>query len=40
MSFLFHRKTQKAIKWVWIVIASLIVISMVFAYSGGSSLFI
>jgi hypothetical protein len=39
MSFLFHEKTKKAMKWIWIVVASMIVISMVFAYSGGSGLF-
>ncbi len=39
MSFLFDKRTQKAIKWVWIVIAALIIISMVFVYSGGSSIF-
>lgn len=39
MSFLFHKRTQKAIKWVWIGIAVLIILSMVFAYSGGPSLF-
>jgi uncharacterized membrane protein SpoIIM required for sporulation len=37
MSFLFHKNTQKAIKWIWGVIAVLITISMVFAYSGGLS---
>ena len=36
MSFLFHKKTKAVIKWAWIVIAILIIISMVFAYSGGS----
>ncbi len=36
MSFLFDQRTKKAIKWVWAVLAILIVISMVFAYSGGS----
>ncbi len=39
MSFLFQERTRKAIKWVWAVIALLIVLSMVFAYSGGPSLF-
>jgi hypothetical protein len=40
MSFLFHEKTKKAIKWAWIVIAVLIILSMIFAYSGGPELFI
>jgi len=39
MSFLFDKRTQKAVKWVWIVIATLIILSMVFVYSGGSGLF-
>ncbi|MEY2665523.1 MAG: hypothetical protein RLZZ480_628 [Candidatus Parcubacteria bacterium] len=38
MSFLFHERTRKAIKWVWGVIALLIILSMVFAYSGGPAL--
>ena len=39
MSFLFHEKTKKAIKWIWGTIAVLIIFSMIFAYSGGLSLF-
>lgn len=35
MSLLYHRKTKKAIKWIWGIIALLISISMIFAYSGG-----
>jgi hypothetical protein len=35
MSFLFHKKTKTAIKWTWSVIAIIIAISMIFAYSGG-----
>ncbi len=35
MSFLFHKKTKTAIKWIWGVFAVIIIISMVFAYSGG-----
>ena len=35
MSFLFHKNTKKAIKYVWIVIAAIIILSMLFAYSGG-----
>jgi hypothetical protein len=35
MSFLFHKRTQKTIKWVWITVAVAIIISMIFAYSGG-----
>jgi len=26
-------------KWVWVVVAALIIFSMVFAYSGGTALF-
>jgi hypothetical protein len=36
MSFLFNKKSKKAIKWIWAVFALIIIISMVFAYSGGS----
>lgn len=39
MSFLFHKKTKTLIKWIWAVIAVLIILSMVFVYSGGSGLF-
>jgi len=39
MSFLYDKRTKKAIKWIWVTFAALIVISMIFAYSGGSSLF-
>ena len=35
MSFLFDKRTKKAMKWIWIVIAVLIMLSMIFAYSGG-----
>jgi len=35
MSFLFHKKTKTVIKGVWSVIAVIIAISMIFAYSGG-----
>jgi uncharacterized membrane protein SpoIIM required for sporulation len=35
MSFLFHKNTQKAIRWIWGGIAILIVVSMVLTYSGG-----
>ncbi len=35
MSFLYHKHTKRAIKWIWGVIATLIVVSMIFAYSGG-----
>lgn len=38
MSFLFHERTRKTIKWVWAVIAILIILSMVVAYSGGPSM--
>jgi hypothetical protein len=36
MSFLFDKRGQKAIKWVWITFATVIILSMVFAYSGGA----
>jgi hypothetical protein len=36
MSFLFHKRTKKALRWVWGVIAILIILSMVFAFSFGS----
>ena len=39
MSFLFSKKTKTAIKWVWGVIAILIILSMIFVYSGGSGIF-
>ncbi len=35
MSFLFHKRTKTTIKWIWGVLAIIIIISMVFAYSGG-----
>tara|TARA_B100000508_G_C11446346_1_gene271567 strand:- start:517 stop:633 length:117 start_codon:yes stop_codon:yes gene_type:complete len=35
MSFLYDKRTKKAIKWVWAVIAILIALSMIFAFSGG-----
>jgi hypothetical protein len=38
MSFLFHKNTKNTIKWIWGVMALLIIISMIFAYSGGISL--
>ncbi len=38
MSFLFHKKTKTTIKWIWGVIAIIIAISMIFAYSGGSGM--
>jgi hypothetical protein len=38
MSFLFHKKTKVAIKWIWGVIAVMIIISMIFAYSGGTGM--
>lgn len=36
---LFHKRTKSAIKWIWGTIAILIILSMVFAYSGGASMF-
>lgn len=39
MSFLFHKRTKTVIKWIWAVIAVAIIISMIFAYSGGAGIF-
>jgi predicted nucleic acid-binding Zn ribbon protein len=36
MSFLYDKRTKKAITWIWAVIAVLIILSMVFAFSGGA----
>ncbi len=33
MSFLFSKKAQKTIKWVWIVLSVIIIASMVVVYS-------
>jgi len=38
MSFMFDKKAKKTIKWVFGVVATLIILSMIFAYSGGSGL--
>lgn len=35
MSFLYDKKTKKAMKWVFIFFAILISISMIFAFSAG-----
>ena len=35
MSFLFSKSGKSVIKWVWIFFAILIILSMIFAYSGG-----
>ena len=35
MSFLFDEKTRKTMKWVWIVVAVLIIVSMVVLYTPG-----
>lgn len=32
---LFHKRTKSVFKWVWVVVATLIILSMVFTYSGG-----
>jgi hypothetical protein len=39
MSFLFHKRTKKALRWIWAVAAVVIAISMIFAYSGGAGVF-
>jgi hypothetical protein len=36
---MYDKRTKKAMKWVWIVIAAIIAFSMIFAYSGGGGLF-
>jgi predicted nucleic acid-binding Zn ribbon protein len=38
MSFLFDKKTQKAIKWVWMVISVIIIASMVIVYTGSGAM--
>jgi len=35
MSFLFHKKTRKAMRWIWTVLAVLIIISMVLLFAPG-----
>ena len=35
MSFLFDKRAKKAMKYIWIVISIVIILSMVFVYSGG-----
>ena len=35
MSFLYDKRTKKTIKWVWGIVALFIILSMIFAYSGG-----
>src|SRR3989344_1602413 len=37
-TMLYHRRTKAVIKWVWIALSIVMIISMVFVYSGGSSL--
>jgi hypothetical protein len=32
---LFHKRTKSIVKWLWIVISILIIISMVFTFSAG-----
>lgn len=36
MSFLYDKRTRKAIKWIWATFAIIIALSMIFAYSGGA----
>ena len=35
MSFLFDKRSRKAMQWVWAFFGILIILSMVFAFSGG-----
>ncbi|MFM2381453.1 MAG: hypothetical protein RLZZ76_220 [Candidatus Parcubacteria bacterium] len=37
MSFLFEKKTKTTIKWIWTLLAIIIIVSMIFAYSGGTA---
>ncbi len=39
MSFLYHKHTKSVVKWVWGVIAVVIILSMILTYSGGLGLF-
>lgn len=34
MSILFSKRARGVIKWIWVIIAILIILSMIFAYSG------
>ncbi len=36
MSILFSKRAKGVIKWTWVVISILIILSMIFAYSGGT----
>ncbi len=36
MSFLFDKRTKRAMKWLWILVASIIILSMIFVYSAGN----
>lgn len=38
MSILFSKRAKGIIKWIWVIIATLIILSMIFAYSGGTTL--
>jgi len=35
MSFLFDKRAKKAMQWIWAVLGLLVIISMVFFFSGG-----
>ena len=35
MSFLFHHRTKKVVKYIWMVVAVLIIISMVIFFAPG-----
>lgn len=32
---LFHKRTKSIVKWIWIVISAIIIVSMVFTFSSG-----
>ncbi len=39
MSLLFHKRTKKVVKYVWIVFSIIIILSMVVVYSGFTGMF-
>lgn len=39
MSILFSKRSRGFIKWVWIIFAVLLILSMIFAFSGSDMLF-
>ncbi len=39
MSILFSKRGKTIIKWMWIFVATLLILSMIFAYSGSVEMF-